>query len=116
MMVSMTHPHDPYAIPAPYWDRYRDEEIDMPRVPAAPADDDPHSRRLRHVSDMDSTPVTPQQVRAARRAYYGAISYVDEQIGVLLRALEEAGSLTTPSSSSPPTMATCWASAASGTR
>ena len=23
----MTHPHDPYAIPQAYWDRYQDREI-----------------------------------------------------------------------------------------
>lgn len=91
MTVSLTHPHDPYAIPAAYWDLYRDEQIDMPRVPAAPPGDDPHSRRLRAAIDIERTPVTPQQVRDARRAYYGAISYVDEQIGALLRALEQSG-------------------------
>src|SRR6202023_2585349 len=31
------------------------------------------------------------QVRAARRAYYGAVSYVDDQIGVLLASLADAG-------------------------
>ena len=58
----------------------RDEDIDMPRVPAAPGEPDPHSKRLRHVSDMDATPISAQQVRDARHAYYGAVSYVDEQI------------------------------------
>jgi choline-sulfatase len=31
------------------------------------------------------------QTRAARRAYYGAVSYVDDQIGSMLAALAEAG-------------------------
>jgi choline-sulfatase len=91
LTVSLTHPHDPYAIPAKYWNLYRDEEIDPPRVPAAPADEDPHSRRLRDVIDIERMPVTEQQVRDARRAYYGAISYVDEQIGALLQTLEDTG-------------------------
>jgi choline-sulfatase len=91
MVVSMTHPHDPYAIPQRYWDLYRDEDIDMPRVPGPPGDPDPHSKRLRHVSDMDATPVSTQQVRDARHAYYGAVSYVDEQIGHIRRTLEETG-------------------------
>ena len=30
MVASLTHPHDPYAIPQKYWDMYRDEDIDMP--------------------------------------------------------------------------------------
>lgn len=61
------------------------------RAPDAPPDDDAHSRRLRAVIGIEQTPVTPRQVRRARRAYYGAVSYVDEQIGVVLRALEDSG-------------------------
>ena len=91
MVVSMTHPHDPYAIPERYWNLYRDEDIDLPRVPGSPELLDPHSKRLRHVSNMDAEPVTEQQVRNARRAYYGAVSYVDEQIGNIRRTLEETG-------------------------
>ena len=91
LVASMTHPHDPYVIPQRYWDRYAEVEIDMPRVRLAADELDPHSRRLRHVCGLDLQPVTEAQVRAARRAYYGAVSYVDEQIGVLLAALAGAG-------------------------
>ncbi|MCX7275901.1 MAG: choline-sulfatase [Burkholderiales bacterium] len=91
MLVSMTHPHDPYAIPKAYWDLYRDEDIDMPRVGPGEVPLDPHSQRLRHVSDMDSTPISDQQTRNARHAYYGAVSYVDEQVGKILRTLEQTG-------------------------
>ena len=35
--------------------------------------------------------MTDAQVRAARHAYYGAVSYVDDQIGALLADLQEAG-------------------------
>ena len=91
MVVSMTHPHDPYAIPQEYWDRYNHADIDMPKVNAADVDVDPHSLRLRHVSDMDSTPITDEQIRNARHAYYGAVSFVDDQIGEILTALEKTG-------------------------
>ena len=90
MVVSMTHPHDPYAISAEYWNRYEDADIDMPRVRLAPEDLDPHSRRLRHVCAMDAQPVTETQIRAARHAYYGAVSYVDDQFGSVLDALAQA--------------------------
>jgi len=91
MVASMTHPHDPYVIPQRYWERYADVEIDMPRVTMAVEDLDPHARRLRHVCGLDLQPVTMSQTRAARRAYYGAVSYVDDQIGSMLAALAEAG-------------------------
>lgn len=90
MVASMTHPHDPYVIPQGYWDRYAGVDIDMPRISMNPRDLDPHSRRLRHVSGLELLPVNDAQTRAARRAYYGAVSYVDDQIGVLLAALADA--------------------------
>jgi choline-sulfatase len=88
MVVSLTHPHDPYVTPEPYWQRYADTEIDMPSAPL-PADD-PHSRRVRHVIGLDTAQITPTQVRDARRAYYGALSYVDDQVGALMATLRQA--------------------------
>jgi choline-sulfatase len=90
LVASMTHPHDPYVIPHEYWERYEGVDIDMPRVTLGAAPLDPHSQRLRHVCGLDQQPVNDVQVRAARRAYYGAVSYVDDQVGVLLAALADA--------------------------
>ncbi|HSK40899.1 MAG TPA: choline-sulfatase [Arenibaculum sp.] len=91
LVVSLTHPHDPFTIPGEYWNRYRDEDIPLPRVGIDPGRLDPHSRRLRHVCDMDRSPVTEEQIRRARRAYFGAISFVDDQIGHIVRTLNETG-------------------------
>jgi choline-sulfatase len=90
LVTSLTHPHDPYVIPATYWSRYNNDEIDMPRVPDLAGREDPHSTRLRHVIGLGLATPTAAQVRAARRAYYGAVSYVDDQIGSLLSTLREA--------------------------
>ncbi len=90
LVASMTHPHDPYVVPEAYWNRYRDDEIDMPRVGDLAGHEDPHSTRLRHVIGLNLASPTEAQVRAARRAYYGAVSYVDDQIGILLNTLREA--------------------------
>ncbi|WP_250529295.1 choline-sulfatase [Caballeronia sp. ATUFL_F1_KS4A] len=91
MVASLTHPHDPYAIPRKYWDAYRDEDIDMPSYRDSLDACDPHSKRLRHVYEADRTPPTDRQIRNARRAYYGAVSYVDDQFASILEALDEAG-------------------------
>jgi choline-sulfatase len=91
MVVSMTHPHDPFAIPHEYWNRYRDADIDMPRVRAPVNDLDAHSRRLRHVCGLDLQEITDAQVHAARHAYYGAVSYVDDHVGSMMNALNETG-------------------------
>jgi choline-sulfatase len=91
MVMSLTHPHDPFAIPERYWNIYEGADIAPPRVQIAKKDQDPHSLRLRHVCGNDLDDVTDDQVRAARRAYYGAISFVDEQIGIVLDALNDSG-------------------------
>jgi choline-sulfatase len=91
LLVSFTHPHDPYAIPREYWDRYDHNEIPMPAVPPLPVDQlDPHSRRIRAMCAMDDYELTDVHTRNARHAYYGALSYVDDKVGQLLRALEAA--------------------------
>jgi len=87
LVASLTHPHDPFAIPERYWSLYGDADIDMPRYLVPVEELDPHSHRLRHVCGTDSAEVTEAHIRAARRAYYGAISYVDDNVGRLMRAL-----------------------------
>ena len=89
LVASFTHPHDPFAVPERYWNLYRDEDIGMPG--AASELLDPHSRRLRHVCAMDTEPVTEDQIRKARRAYFGAISYFDDNLGRLMQAVRSSG-------------------------
>ncbi len=91
LVMSLTHPHDPFAIPRRYWELYDDADIAPPKVRIATDAQDPHSLRLRHVIGMDLDAVSDEQVRAARRAYYGAISFVDDQIGSVLEALGDSG-------------------------
>lgn len=89
LMVSFTHPHDPYAARKQFWDMYRDEDIDLPATPRmARADLDAHSQRLYDVSAMDDYTVTENDLRMARHGYYANISYVDSLVGKLLDTLE----------------------------
>ncbi len=89
LVASLSHPHDPYAITREYFDLYNDEDIDLPEASIKAID--PHSLRLRHVCAMDEVTLTDAQIRKARRAYYGEISYVDHNVGRLVRALEDCG-------------------------
>lgn len=89
LLASFTHPHDPFAIPQKYWDRYNHDEIDMPAVSQLPYDQlDPHSQRLYHVSAMYDYAQTAERIRNARHAYYGMISYIDDKVGEILQTLE----------------------------
>ncbi len=92
MTVSFSHPHPPYTTAAEHWNRYRSEQIDMPVVPPSPVEDrDVHSRWLHVSHGADRQVVTEEQVRNARHAYYGMISYVDDKIGRLMTALDAYG-------------------------
>jgi choline-sulfatase len=91
-VVSYTHPHDPFTIPRQWWDRYEGMDIPLPR-PRDRGDLHPHERRLRAVCAMEDGTLTDDQARAARRAYYGAISFVDNQIARLLSVLRDTDRL-----------------------
>lgn len=91
LVVSFTHPHDPYVTRQRYWDLYDGVDIPLPGLDAADVPSDPHTERLRRVSAMDEVELTPDDVRRARRAYYGNISYVDEWTGRLMSTLEALG-------------------------
>jgi choline-sulfatase len=89
LVVSFTHPHDPYEVPSEVWDRYEGVEIDPPANPD-PAHDPP-TMRLRAMVGAHSIPVSAEQTLLARRGYYGAVSLVDDHVGVVLEALADRG-------------------------
>lgn len=92
-VVSFSHPHDPFTISRKWWDLYRDEDIPMPDIGDDEISPHPHEVRLREVCAMNGVEITEDQVRAARRAYYGAISYVDDHVAALIDLLRETGRL-----------------------
>ncbi|MGE4369502.1 MAG: choline-sulfatase [Burkholderiaceae bacterium] len=90
LTVSFSHPHPPFTITADYWNRYAHDAIDMPLVPPIPVHQRDALSQWLHVSHgADTTPITADQVRNARHAYYGMISYIDDQIGMLLDTLQD---------------------------
>ncbi|OBT77685.1 choline-sulfatase [Pseudogymnoascus sp. 05NY08] len=89
LTVSLTHPHDPYTIEEQYWDLYEDVDITPPTVTIPRSEQDPHSKRLLKVCDLWDAEISEKQVKRARRAYYGAVSYVDDCIGRLLAVLKK---------------------------
>ena len=92
LTVSMTHPHDPYAMTKEYWDMYESVDIPLPKNPGVPhVQQDPHSQRVLKCIDLYGKEIPEERIRAARRAYYAACSYVDDQVGKLLRVLENCG-------------------------
>ncbi|NKB63943.1 MAG: choline-sulfatase [Gammaproteobacteria bacterium] len=92
LQVSFTHPHDPFMCQKKYWDLYDGVHIPLPTVrPRDIGEIDPHSKNLLIQSGMLHRVVSDEELIRIRRAYYGAISFVDEQIGRLLSVLEDTG-------------------------
>jgi len=90
MVASFIHPHDPYVARPEWWDLYEDAEIDMPTSPTAT---DPFATRVRDGIEASSVPLSEDEVRAARRAYYANVSYFDSKVGALVATLEAMGEL-----------------------
>ena len=90
--VSFASPHDPYQSTPEFWDLYTDEEAGMPAQPSIPYEEqDPHSRQLyRHIGKVGWEPDDDAIVKS-RRGYYAAVSFVDHQVGLLMRTLKECG-------------------------
>ena len=88
-LVSFTHPHDPYQCLQQHWDRYHHDDIPLPSAPVAAADDmHPHTRRLQQMTGLEDYTPSDELVRVARHAYLGSVSYIDDQVGRLMRVLK----------------------------
>jgi len=92
LTVSFTHPHDPYVARRRYWDLYEGCAHLDPQVPAmAYEDHDPHAQRIFDANDWRSFDISDADIRRSRRAYFANVSYLDDKIGELMRALEATG-------------------------
>lgn len=92
LMASFTHPHNPFVTTQEFWDLYDHDKIELPGVPHIPiADRDPWSQRYAYTIREDEHNVTEQDLRNARHAYYGMVSYFDSLIGRILKALDDGG-------------------------
>lgn len=88
LFVSFVSPHYPLVVPAEYFDRY--PIGDMPDAKLDPEDGfvpHPWSARL----SKGTAGLSRDQKRRALAAYFGLCTFVDEQIGRVLGALEGAG-------------------------
>ena len=90
LTVSFTHPHDPYVARKKYWDLYENCSHLLPDVSKISYEDhDVHSKRIFDANDWRSYEIDDVMTERSRRAYFANISYLDDQIGELLKTLEE---------------------------
>lgn len=91
LYVSWLAPHFPLIVPQEYFDRYPLADIDLPEQGADYlAGLHPVVQQLRWHFDVDE-PIAEEQQRICRAAYYGLCTFLDEQVGRVLAALERSG-------------------------
>ncbi len=87
--VSMVAPHYPLTPPERFYDLYPPDEMDAPRDPLA-YERHPFLKMFREFWNFEDY-FTPESRNVARASYYGLISYMDDNVGKILAALEASG-------------------------
>jgi choline-sulfatase len=91
LFVSFVYPHFPLAVPEPWFSLHPAESLPLP-VQWRPEEWPRHpvldmARRQQAID----RPFDEPTIRNAMQAYYGMVAYMDDQVGRVLRALEESG-------------------------
>lgn len=93
IMISYASPHPPLLVPERYARRYPVDELPLP-VAWREADWDMHPAVMfmRKMKGLDKG-LKESQIRRALASYYGLVSFVDDQIAVVLNELDSVGML-----------------------
>jgi choline-sulfatase len=92
LCASYTHPHDPFIITQRWWDLYDHNDVGMPAAPEIPLDGmHPYNQWLQIHHMVDVYPPEDKDVRNARHAFYGMVSYFDSKVGELVAELTRLG-------------------------
>jgi arylsulfatase A-like enzyme len=99
--VGYYRPHLPFNAPKKYWDLYDRENIPLPDNPNLPEEIPEMAinnlRELRGYTDFKDIvhptegTLDEDRTRLLRHGYFASVSYVDAQVGKLMRALEDLG-------------------------
>jgi iduronate 2-sulfatase len=76
-------PHTPYVAPKKYFEMYPPEKAGVVHTPSGDLDDIPSPALVSRRTDMDE-----KLQREARQAYFASITFMDQQVGKLLDALD----------------------------
>lgn len=92
LFVSFVAPHFPLTAPPEHYYRYADQKLPMPKLHGRPTPDmHPYLRAYASCIDYGAYFEDDQHVHRALAAYYGLCSFLDEQIGKVLQALQDSG-------------------------
>lgn len=112
LTLSFVDPHHPFAPPEPYASRYSPSDVPMPTFVKGELDDKPQHFRDGHTGRVNQVLGLAAESRASRELplssadlgevgqelwgrliahYYGMVTFIDEQVGRIRRALKESG-------------------------
>ncbi|RPD93369.1 DUF229 domain-containing protein [Aureibaculum marinum] len=94
--MGMKKPHLDWLVPKKYWDMYNPEDIKLTTQTSAPENGAAMglhaSFELRARYGIPKKgPISDEMARTLKHAYLASVSYVDAQIGKMIKALDEAG-------------------------
>ncbi|MGC9350292.1 MAG: sulfatase family protein [Anaerolineae bacterium] len=89
LWVSFSNPHFPFDPPEPYDTMYDPADVPAPVWREGEMDHKPTQRQLQQERGYDE--LTEDEFRQIIAHYYGNVTLVDDQVGELLRVLEEKG-------------------------
>ncbi|MHB8302286.1 MAG: arylsulfatase [Acidobacteriaceae bacterium] len=86
LKVSFIRPHSPYDPPERCFKMYEDAHLPEAKVGDWASRYAPRSSAS---NDLWHGKLPPEEIRTSRQAYYGSVTFVDEQIGRILEVLEQ---------------------------
>ncbi len=94
MSVNIYAPHHPFDPPKEYFDRYDPDRLPDPDYVPGELADKPEFQRLEHDGGGGRPPfskMTSRERREITAAYYAMIEQIDDNVGRMLKALDETG-------------------------
>jgi choline-sulfatase len=92
LFVSLVCPHFPLIARPEWYDLYPEDQVPLPALydPAERQPDHPYIAAIRQCQIYDRS-FDEVKLRRALAAYFGLVSFVDDNVGKLMRALEASG-------------------------
>lgn len=89
LRASFLTPHTPYLPPAPYDDLYDPATLPVPDNFMAPLDGKPTLQRF-YAASRGFAHLDEDDFRTIRSSYYGLVTHLDHQVGLIIQALKDA--------------------------
>ena len=93
LFASFVHPHPPFAPPNPWHKLYRAPLMPLPKVPPGAEAFHTYINRRQNRYKYRDQGIDLNLVRGLKAYYYACISFIDFQIGRILKALDQTGQL-----------------------